>query len=145
MTTPGQQTADDVGRLTRELNEAREQQAAIRDVLSVMSNSPGDVKPVFETVARHAARICEAEIVDMVVVKDNALHYGAEFGDAARTIRDEAIPINRDSVVGRSVVDKQAIQVADLLSPDHDFTLGREFALRWRCRSCATIARSARS
>src|SRR5262245_61932726 len=83
--------ADELTQRKRQLNEALEQQAAIGDVLRVMSNSPGDVKPVFETVARHAARICEAEIVDMVVVKDNALHYAAEFGDAARTIQDQAI------------------------------------------------------
>ena len=42
----GQETA--VARLNRELNEALEQQAAITDILRVISNSPADVQPVLE-------------------------------------------------------------------------------------------------
>src|SRR6516162_2973831 len=47
--------------LTRELNEAREQQAATFEVLGVISNSPGELKPVFETMLANAIRLCEAK------------------------------------------------------------------------------------
>ena len=47
---------------TDDLSESLEQQTAISDILRVISSSPGDVKPVFETVAEHAARICEAPV-----------------------------------------------------------------------------------
>jgi hypothetical protein len=39
----------ELARVIRERDEALEQQAAISDVLRVVSNSPGDVQPVLES------------------------------------------------------------------------------------------------
>jgi GAF domain-containing protein len=116
-------------RLFNETREALEQQSAISDVLRVISSSPGDVRPVFAAVAEHAARICEAEIVDILTVADDRLHYAAEFGEFGRIQPGQTAPLNRDSVMGRSICDKQPVHVVDLQSTDHDFPLGREFAL----------------
>ena len=114
---------------TDDLSESLEQQTAISDILRVISSSPGDVQPVFASVAEHAARICEAQIVDVLIVVDDKLHYAAEFGEFGRILRGETAPLNRDSVMGRSICDKQPVHVVDLQSMDHDFPLGREFAL----------------
>ena len=114
---------------TGDLSESLEQQTAISDILRAMSSSPGDVKPVFASVAEHAARICEAQIVDVLIVEGDTLHYAAEFGEFGRILRGETAPLNRDSVMGRSICDKQPVHVIDLQSADHDFPLGREFAL----------------
>jgi GAF domain-containing protein/sensor histidine kinase YesM len=114
---------------TGDLSESLEQQTAISDILRVISSSPGEVKPVFASVAEHAARICEAQIVDVLIVEGDTLHYAAEFGEFGRILRGETAPLNRDSVMGRSICDKQPVHVADLQSADHDFPLGREFAL----------------
>jgi GAF domain-containing protein len=48
-------------RLTRELSEARDEQAAISEVLRVISSSPGDLKPVFEAILKNAVRLCGAK------------------------------------------------------------------------------------
>ena len=71
---------------TDDLSESLEQQTAISDILSVISNSPSDVKPVFETVAGHAARICEAQIVDIVVAEHDMMSVVATFGDLGRPL-----------------------------------------------------------
>jgi two-component system, NtrC family, sensor kinase len=114
---------------TRDLAESLEQQTAISEILRVISSTPGDVQPVLATVAQHAAQICEAQIVDILTVKDDKLHYAAEFGEFGRIVFGETAPINRHTVMGRSVCDMQPVQVADLQSMDHEFPLGREYAL----------------
>src|SRR3979411_3322145 len=114
---------------TDDLSESLEQQTAISDVLRVISSSPGDVEPVLASVAEHAARICEAQIVDILTVKGDKLHYAVELGEFGRILRGESAPLNRDSVMGRSICDKQPVHVVDLQSMDHDFPLGREYAL----------------
>src|SRR4029077_4363130 len=125
--------------LARELAEAREQQAAITDILRVIANSPGDLKPVFDSVAEHAARICEAPFVGIVVVKDGMMRPAVNFGGLGGLPRGETVPIDRTTVMGRSICDKQPVHVADPLAAEHDFPHGRELALRLGHRTILSV------
>ena len=126
---------------TRELSESLEQQAAISDILRVISASPGDVKPVFEAVAKHAARICETEIVDILVAENGSLRHDAYVG-AIRTDAGPAkpAPINRDTVAAHARLSTSGpIRSPTCSAPDHDFPLSREYARRLGYRTSLAV------
>src|SRR5262249_61834976 len=48
-------------RSTRELAEAREEQAATAGILAAISSSPADLRGVFAEIAASAAHLCDAD------------------------------------------------------------------------------------
>jgi signal transduction histidine kinase len=116
---------------THELSESLEQQTAISEILRVISHSPSDVKPVLASVAEHAARICEAQYADIFVIENGALQIAATFGDPGRRADTEALPLDRSTISGRSVIDAQPIHVADLQQAGDEFARGRDLAKRF--------------
>ena len=50
----------DVEQLALELQEARERQAATAEVLSLISDSPTGIQPVFDRIVKNAARLCQS-------------------------------------------------------------------------------------
>jgi two-component system, NtrC family, sensor kinase len=121
---------------TDDLTESLEQQTAIGEILRVISNSPSDVQPVLDSVAEHAARICEAQIVDIFLVENDMLRGAASFGDLGRP---PAMRLDRSTVTGRAICDLQPVHIADLHSAGEEFALGRELAIKFGHRSILAV------
>src|SRR5215468_10717619 len=111
---------------THELSESLEQQTAISGILRVISNSPDDVQPVLYSVAKHAARICEAQYTEIFIVDGDVLRIVAGFGEVGRPV-DEPFPLDRSTIAGRTVVDMEPIHVPDVQHAGNGFALGRAY------------------
>ena len=71
-TPAGQGT--EVARLTRERDEALEQQTATSDVLQIISSTPGILSPCSQTMLEKAVRICDAKFGNINRCDGDALH-----------------------------------------------------------------------
>jgi two-component system, NtrC family, sensor kinase len=65
---------------TRDLGEALDQQTATSEVLRVISSSPGELEPVFQTMLANAVRICEAKFGMLFRRDGDVYHPAASFG-----------------------------------------------------------------
>jgi GAF domain-containing protein len=105
---------------TRELAEALEQQTATSEVLKVISSSPGNLQPVFETILANATRLCEAKFGSLYLREGQAFRLFAQHNAPAayaayveerRRLLLRPIP---GSALGRVVATKQTAQIADV-------------------------------
>ena len=108
-----------VALLTRERDEALEQQRATSEVLRVISSSPGELAPVFEAMLANAVRICEANFGVLFRFNSDAAEAAAMFGVPPAFSefwqRGPQRP-GRLSALGRVLETKQIVHIADVMA-----------------------------
>ena len=118
-----------VARLSRELSEAFEQQAATAEILNVISNSPTDTQPVFDAIVQSGLKLFPGALVSV------ALRYGDTINAAAVAAPDPArveawrrtisrTPLARNYMHGAALLDRRIVDIPDVADAPAEFVAG---------------------
>jgi two-component system, NtrC family, sensor kinase len=121
--SPAAREETEVVRLRRELDEALERQTATAKVLSVIASSPHDAQPVFDMIAKNAARLCKAQFCYVFRFDGELVHFAAQSGYASTPevfLTGYPLPPGRTSAATRSILTGAIEQIPDVLAdPDY--------------------------
>jgi two-component system, NtrC family, sensor kinase len=120
---------------TRELAEARQQRAAASEILRVMSSSPMDAQPLFDTIVRSAVRLCDSVTGGVLTFDGRLLHSVAvhNYTPEALAVVQRMYPMrpSRQQLTGRAILTRAIAHVPDLLS-DPEYAPDIALAGGWR-------------
>ena len=104
-------------RLARQLADAREQQAAMGEILRVISNSPADVSPVFSVIAKNAVRLCNARFGAVFSYDGTLLHFVAGHGltHEAQQLVQHQYPIPPRGLNLQAIMERGVVHAVDVL------------------------------
>jgi len=132
--------------LARERDQALEQLLAASEVLKIISSSPGELEPVFQTMLENATRICEAKFGFLWLAERDGLRavafHNVPPALAANRRHDQTIHFGPETPLGRLVQTRQLIHVADIRSEPayvEGFRPLRELADIGGCRTLLTV------
>ena len=105
-------------RLLNELRESLEQQTATSEVLRVISSSPTNVQPVFDSIAESAVRLCGGQFSFVTRFDGKVMNFASCFGlsaeglDVFRSLFP--LPASDDTVSGRAILRRTIVEIADV-------------------------------
>jgi len=106
-----------IARLTRERNEALEQQTATSEVLKVISSLPGELEPVFQSLLENATRVCQAKRGFLFRAEGEGFRVAASLGERAdfvEQMKHRALKPGPLTPIGRAGLTRQIVHVPDL-------------------------------
>ena len=114
-----------VGERTTELRETLDYQVATAEILQVISSSPTDVQPVFDTIAERVARLCEANFGFVFTFDGELIHLRSAFGldlQGVEAVRRQ-FPLSPEgdssggySIAGRTISTGAVVHISDILA-----------------------------
>ncbi len=131
----------EVARLTRERDEALQQQAATSEVLRIIRRSPADTQPVFEAIVESAAHLSGAIFSVLYLYDGDRMSIGATSNfniEAISRIQEiqQLKQPERAHLAGRAILERAIVHVPDVLA---DPEYSRELALAGRWRAVLSV------
>jgi GAF domain-containing protein len=118
-----------------DLTEALEQQTATSDILRVISSSPTDVQPVFETIVRRAVWLCDGLYGAAARFDGELMHLAAQhnYTPEVRALLPAMYPRrpDRTQLLGRAILTRAVVHIEDILD-DPEYPQDVAHAGRWR-------------
>src|SRR5262249_29084294 len=112
-------------RLLNELRESLQQQTATADLLEVIGRSAFDLRPVFETIAESAVRLCGARLAFIYRFDGEVLRMVADYAiptEFKKWMAEHPIRPGRDSATGRAALERRTIHIHDVQAdPEYSF------------------------
>jgi signal transduction histidine kinase len=112
----GQRQADEA---RRQAGEALAQQTATADVLKVISRSTFDAQPVFETIIKNAARLCQSVLSAIYRSDGELVHLVAhdQFSpESVAAVRAAyPVPISSSNLISVAVRERRVVHIPDVL------------------------------
>jgi transcriptional regulator with GAF, ATPase, and Fis domain len=107
--------------LKRERDESLERETATSEILRMIAKAPGDLHTVLNAIAERAAQLCDAAAAAIYRVNGDYYRFAAHFGPIPMSHAAEDRVIGRDTVLGRTIADRQTIHVPDLQTAEAEF------------------------
>jgi GAF domain-containing protein len=106
-----------LARLTRERDEALQQQRATADVLKLISRSTFELEVVFESLVEAAAKLCEADFANIWRPCGRWYRMAATYQTAAahkEYLANLSIEPSKGSCVGRTLLEARIVHIPDI-------------------------------
>src|SRR5438132_8989962 len=130
-----------------DLTEALEQQTATANILRVISSSPTDVQPVFNTIVQNAVQLCNARFGVLHRFDGEQLHLAAHdvTAEVLEVLR-RAYPMrpSRSQISGRAILTRAVAEIRDVRE-DPEYQQDMAAAGDWRSLLAVPMLRADRS
>jgi len=104
-----------------QVTETLEQQTATSEILRTIAHAQTDVQPVFDTIARSAARLCHAVMASVLLTDGRTLYLPANYGSSPEALAAVRArfprPLDTESVSGAAILTRSVVHVPDVLEP----------------------------
>src|SRR6266481_1818843 len=119
-----------------QVSEALEQQTATSDILRVISSSPTDVQPVFDTIVRSALRLCDGLFSGLYRFDGELIHFVAHHNHTPEAL-EEARRIyparpTRGGGPERSILERAVVHIPDVEVDSEFQNQALRRAIGWR-------------